>query len=66
MTQRQAQNACLVEREGALVSEDPAGTMDHTRISSSWSCLHPLDVRFKRAGVERLGREHTTLTISKG
>jgi len=66
MTREQTQNACLVEGERALVLEDTAGTMEHSRISSGWSRLHPLDVRFKRIDVERLGRGHTTLTISKG
>ena len=66
MTQRRDWKANLVESERTLVLEDPTGTMEHSRISTSRCGLHSLDVRFKSAGIERLGRAHTTLTISKG
>ena len=66
MTRKQDREARLVESEWALVLEDSTSTMEHPRISPSWGRLHPLDVRFKQIGIERLGRAHTTLTISKG
>ena len=66
MTRNQGQKANLVKSERTLVLEDPTGTMEHSRISPGWCGLHSLDVRFKWVGVERLGRGHTTLTISKG
>jgi len=66
MTQRQDRKANLVESERAFVLEDPTGTMDHSRIGASWRSLHSLGVRFKQVCIERLGRAHTTLTISKG
>jgi len=66
MTRNQDRKSNLVESERTLVLEDPTGTMEHSRISTGWCSLHSLGVRFKWVGIERLGRGHTTLTISKG
>ena len=66
MTRNQDRKSNLVKSERTLVLEDPTGTVEHSRISTGWCGLHSLDVRFKRVGIERLGRRHTTLMISKG